>query len=210
MKLVENYNAIKQLITTGDLILFHGPGPESELIGKIEPPPFSHVAMVVKLPKYEKPLLWTSDEIAAITDVLGDKRQKGVHLLDLASVLKFCVHQPSKSGGQYSYTWRKLNYHKPPNFMNLLEQFMQHVDGTAFPSLAAMAVHFFAGSVGISTGAKSMCCSELITDTYVHLNLLPADTVIHSYSTGSYAEGQHLPLLDGATLDPEVAFNFND
>jgi hypothetical protein len=205
---VENYNSMKQLIATGDLILFHGPGPESELIEAIDHTPFSHVAMVVKLPRYDKPLLWTSDEIVTITDVLDDKRQKGVHLLDLASVLQFCNHKTAKSGARYTYTWRKLDYDKPKTFMQLLEKFMQHVDGTAFPSLEAMALHFFAGSLGISTGTKSMFCSELITDTFVHLNLLPPDTIINSYSPGSYADGQHVQLLNGATLSPEVAFTY--
>lgn len=205
---MENYNTIKQSFSTGDLILFHGPGPESELIEKIDHSQFSHVAMVVRLPKYDKPLLWTSDEIVTISDVLDDKRQKGVHLLDLASVLKFCHHKSTKSGAQYSYTWRKLNYNKPKNFMSLMEKFMQHVDGTAFPSLEAMALHFFAGSLGISTGTKSMFCSELITDTLVHLGLLPSDTIINSYSPGSYADGQHVQLLNGATFSPEVPFEY--
>ncbi len=54
-----------------------------------------------------------------------------------------------------------------------------------------------------------MFCRELITDTMVHLNLLPQDTVINSYSPGSYAGGQHLQLLDGASLAKEVNFNYN-
>ena len=207
---MENYNSINQLFSTGDLILFHGPGPESELIELIDHTPYSHVAMVVKLPKYDKPLLWTSDEIVTITGVLDEKRQKGVHLLDLASVLKFCNKKTTKSGAHYSYTWRQLNYSKPKNFMTLLENFMQSVDGTAFPSLEAMALHFFAGTLGISTGTKSMFCSELITDTFVHLNLLPADTIINSYSPGSYADGQHLQLLDGASLNEAVAFTYDE
>ncbi len=206
---VEKYKIIEQDLSTGDLILFHGPGPESELIEKIDHTPFSHVAMVVRLPKHDKPLLWTSDEIVSITDVLDDKREKGVHLLDLANVLKFCNQKTSKSGAHYSYTWRQLNYTKPENFMSLLEQFMQKVDGTAFPSIEAMALHFLAGKLGISTGTKSMFCSELITDTVVHLSLLPPDTIINSYSPGSYAEGQHLHLLHGAKLANEVAFTFD-
>ncbi len=203
---MNTYSSIVDDLSTGDLILFHGPGPESELIELIDHSPFSHVAMVVRLPKYEQPLLWTSDEIVTITDVLDGKREKGVHLLDLAKVLDFCNHKTAKNGKHYKYTWRKLDYDKPDDFMDLLTQFMKKTDGTAFPSLEAMALHFLAGKLGISTGTKSMFCSELITDTFVHLNLLPSDTIINSYSPGSYAENHDLKLLDGASLAQE--FNF--
>ena len=203
---MEKFKSIEEELSTGDLILFHGPGPESELIECIDHSPFSHVAMVVKLPEYDQALLWTSDEIVTITDVLDGKREKGVHLLDLAKVLDFCNHKTAKNGQHYKYTWRKLNYDKPENFMGLLMHFMHKIDGTAFPSLEAMALHFMAGKLGISTGNKSMFCSELITDTFVHLNLLPLNTVINSYSPGSYAENHDLKFLDGAVLAKEVSF----
>jgi hypothetical protein len=205
---MEKYQTIKNKLSTGDLILFHGPGPESELIEVIDHTQYSHVAMVVKLPNHEKPLLWTSDEITSITDELNNQRHKGVHLLDLADVLKFCHNKVSKSGKHYTFTWRQLDYQKPENFMNKLEKFLQHVDGTAFPSIEAMAFHFFEGRLGISSGTKSMFCSELVTDTYVHLDLLPADTIINSLSPGSYAQGQGLKLLNGAKLSVEIPFKF--
>lgn len=195
-------------MTVGDLILFHGPGPESQLIEKIDHTSFSHVAMVVRLPGVDSPLLWTSDEITSIVDVLDGQEKKGVHLLDLAAVLEFCKNKPSQTGAQYSFTWRPLIYKRPDDFLNRLAQFMQKVDGTAFPSLEAMALHFLAGKLGISTGSHSMFCSELITDTFVHLDLLPEDTVINSYSPGSYAAGQDLKLTSGAHLGPETPFSY--
>lgn len=205
---MQTYPSIKNKLTTGDLILFHGPGPESELIEVIDHTQYSHVAMVVKLPNHEKPLLWTSDEITSIADELNNQRHKGVHLLDLADVLKFCHKKVSCSGGRYTFTWRKLDYQKPDDFMGQLEKFMKKVDGTAFPSIEAMALHFFEGKLGISSGDKSMFCSELITDTYVNLGLLPANTVINSLSPGSYAQNQGLKLLNGAKLSDEIPFKF--
>lgn len=202
------YQSISANMKTGDLILFHGPGPESVLIEKIDHTPFSHVAMVIKLPGHQQPLLWTSDEITSIVDVIDHKEAKGVHLLDLADVLNFCAHKPSKTGAKYTFTWRQLMYQRPADFMSLLERFMKNVDGTAFPSLEAMALHFMAGKLGISSGTHSMFCSELITDTFVHLDLLPKDTIINSYSPGSYAEGQNLKLLLGAKMGPEIPFKY--
>ncbi len=203
-----NYNSIADNFQSGDLILFHGPGPESELIEVIDHTPFSHVAMVIRLDGYTKPLLWTSDEITTISDVLDGKKEKGVHLLDLGAVLKFCSTKTSRTGAHYKYCWRKLEYQKPADFMEKFEQFMHQVDGTAFPSLEAMALHFFAGKLGISTGTKTMFCSELATDTLVHLDLLPSDTIINSYSPGSYAAGQGLQLLHGARYGDEVDFSY--
>lgn len=203
-----DYNSIVDDFQTGDLILFGGPGPESIIIEAIDHTPFSHVAMVVRLVNHDKPLLWTSDEITTISDVLDGQEEKGVHLLDLAAVLKLCNTKTSRTGAHYKYCWRQLDYSRPADFMQKLEVYMQRVDGTAFPSLEAMALHFFAGKLGISTGKKSMFCSELVTDTLVNLDLLPQDTIINSYSPGSYAAGEGLKLLQDACYVGETFFSY--
>ena len=197
---------ISGVVDSGDVFLFHGPGLESEIIEDIDHTPFSHVALGVRLPGYEHPLLWTSDEITTLTDALDQGKHSGVHLLDAASVLKLCMQRHYKNGKHYRFAWRRLHADRDLDFMNALETFMRGIDGRAFPSLEEMALHFAEGKLGISTDTRTLFCSELATDTYINLGLLPADTLINSLSPGDFSSSSSLPLQQNAKLDKEVWF----
>ncbi len=204
-----NFADIRDRIHCGDVFLFHGPGVESEIIEDIDGTAFSHVALGIRLPGHERPLLWTSDEITTLTDVLDQGRHSGVHLLDAESVLKLCMQRQYKDGKHYRFAWRRLHADRDTDFMKALETFMRSVDGRAFPSLEEMALHFAEGKLDISTDTRTFFCSELAADTYVNLGLLPADTLINSLSPGDFSSSNSLPLQQNATLDKEVWFRLH-
>ncbi len=197
---------ISNTVDSGDVFLFHGPGLESEIIEDIDHTPFSHVALGVRLPGYEHPLLWTSDEITTLTDQLDHGKRAGVHLLEAKPVFELCMKRSYSNGKHYRFAWRQLHADRNARFLSALEHFMRDVDGRAFPSLEQMAAHFTEGKLDIATNTRTYYCSELATDTYVHLGLLPADTLINSLSPGDFSSSNHLPLRNGASLDPEIMF----
>ena len=204
------YSDIKDKIQTGDIFLFHGPGLESELIEVVDGTSFSHVAMGVRLPGHTEPLLWTSDEIVSLTDQIDQGKRGGVHLLDAKSVFEVCMERKYKNNKHYKFAWRSLeNVARDDAFMKLLETFMREVDGRAFPSLEEMVIHFIEGKLGIETNTRTFFCSELATDTYVHLELLPSDTIINSLSPGDFSSAHKLPLQKGAQLGNEVFFKLD-
>ncbi|WP_456446246.1 hypothetical protein [Thiolapillus sp.] len=200
------WSDISSTVESGDIFLFHGPGPESEIIEDIDGTAFSHVAMGVRLPGHEQPLLWTSDEITTLRDQIDHGERSGVHLLDARSVFELCMKRKYGKDQHYRFAWRRLHTQRNQTFMNALENFMRDLDGRAFPSLEQMALHFAEGKMDIGTNTRTFYCSELATDTYVHLNLLPADTLINSLSPGDFSSSFSLPLQDNASLDDEVWF----
>jgi hypothetical protein len=195
--------------STGDLILFHGFGIESEIIEFIDDSPYSHVAMVMKIPELsDQPLLWSSDEIPSINDYLNDGLHPGVHLMDLQSVLDLTSSRTNKKGEHYTYSWRKLNYSKLPSLMPTLEAFMRSVDGRSFPTLEGMALHYAEGKKGIRANQKTFFCSQLATNTYIHINIFPDTLIDNSVAPGDYGDTKSvkLPWQNNASLEPEVHF----
>ncbi|WP_456373909.1 hypothetical protein [Thiolapillus sp.] len=203
---MSSWTDISSKVDSGDVFLFHGPGAESEIIEDIDQTPFSHVALGVRLPGHDRPLLWTSDEITSLQDQIDHGERSGVHLLDAEAVLELCMKRKYSNGQHYRFAWRRLHANRDRSFMSSLESFMRDVDGRAFPSLEQMALHFAEGKMGISTNCRTFYCSELATATYVHLALLPADTLINSLSPGDFSSSNRLPLQNGARLDQEISF----
>ncbi len=203
------YEDISPFFETGDLLLFHGPGPLSRFIEDCENAPISHAATIIRLPNHDRPLLWTSDELKDIVDVLDGKKHEGVHLLDLQAVLNITSSRKFHDGQHYTYFWRKLNCDRNEAFMQSLDAFMKSVDDDAFPSLFNMFFHFAEGRLGIATQSKSFFCSELVTATYKSVGLLPADLLKNSLSPGDYYTGHGVDLQNGATLNApiEVAYH---
>jgi hypothetical protein len=203
---MSSWTDIGNNVNNGDVFLFHGPGAESEIIEDIDQTPFSHIALGIRLPGHDRTLLWTSDEITSLADQIDHGERSGVHLLDAEAVFKLCMKRKYKNGQHYRFAWRRLHADRNGRFMNKLENFMREVDGRAFPSLEQMALHFAEGKMDIGTNTRTFYCSELATDTYVHLSLLPGDTLINSLSPGDFSSSNPLPLQQGATLDKEVWF----
>lgn len=193
-------------VDNGDIFLFHGPGLESEIIEDIDKTAFSHVAMGIRLPGHDQPLLWTSDEITTLEDQIDHGERSGVHLLDAHAVFELCMKRKYENDRHYRFAWRRLHAQRDQDFMKTLENFMRDLDGRAFPSLEQMALHFAEGKMDIGTNTRTFYCSELITDTYVHLGLLPAGTLINSLSPGDFSSSYNLPLQKGASLDEEIWF----
>ncbi len=196
-------------LSTGDLILFHGFGIESEIIEFVDDSPYSHVAMVMKFPELSKqPLLWSSDEITTLKDFLNDGLHPGVHLMDLQSVLDLTASRTNKKGQHYTYSWRKLDYSKLPDLMPQLESFMRSVDGRAFPTLENMAKNYLEGKEGKRANQKTFFCSQLATNTYIHLGIFPETLIDNSVAPGDYGDKKSpkLPFAKDANLQPEVPF----
>lgn len=195
--------------STGDLILFHGFGIESEIIEFVDDSPYSHVAMVIKIPELSnKTLLWSSDEIPTLNDYLNDGLHAGVHLMDLQKVLDLTASRTNKKGEHYTYSWRKLEYNKSGDFMPTLETFMRSVDGRAFPTLENMAFNYAEGKLGKRANQKTFFCSQLATNTYIHVGIFPDTLIDNSVAPGDYGDNHSakLPFQNGASLAAEVHF----
>ena len=203
---------LKELISqfsTGDLILFKGFGIESEIIEFVDDSPYSHVAMVIEMSELsDKPLLWSSDEITSIDDHLNQGLHAGVHLMDLQSVMDLTASRTNKKGDHYTYSWRKLKYDKSGKFMKTLETFMRSIDGRAFPTLEGMALHYAEGKLGKRADQKTFFCSQLATNTYIHVGIFPEDLIDNSLAPGDYGDNHSakLPFQNDASLESEVNF----
>ena len=62
------YDEIRDTLMTGDIVLFHGLGWESDIIQVVELSQWTHVAMVVRAPEIDYPLIWESTPLQFIED----------------------------------------------------------------------------------------------------------------------------------------------
>lgn len=92
--------------------------------------------------------------------------------------------------------------------MPQLESFMRSVDRRSFPTLENMSKNYLDGKMGKRANQKTFFCSQLATNTYIHLEIFPDFLIDNSAAPGDYGDKKSpkLPFAKDASLEPEVHF----
>jgi hypothetical protein len=193
------------LTRTGDLWLFRGRSPADRAIQMTTNSPVNHVGMAVVLDDLP-PLMWHAELGRGLVDVWTGHHQRGVQLHDLGDAVRQWAHRY----GQRAWL-RQLDQPVTTAMEDALLRTIARLDGTPFPSTAALAGRWLVGRLPRLGGAsrelalESAYCAEVVALTYEAMGLLPQGRRASWYDPGSFWSGDELLLETGARLGGEIA-----
>jgi hypothetical protein len=191
-------DAAVELTRTGDIWLFRGRSAADQAIRTLTNAPVNHVGMAVVLDDLP-PLMWHAELGRGLVDVWSGSHHRGVQLHDLRGA----VERWSWEYGQQAWL-RQLETPVTREMEDVLLQTIAKLDGTPFPSTAALAGRWFRGRLRRPAPVETTYCAEVVASTYQSMGLLKGDRPANYYDPGSFWSGDHLELAGGARLGEEV------
>lgn len=186
------------LTRTGDLWLFRGNSTADHAIRLLTNAPVNHVGMAVVLADLP-PLMWHAELGKGLVDVWTGSHHRGVQLHDLRAAVE------QWTGRYQQIAWlRQLDAEITREMEDALLRTIARLDGTPFPSTAALAGRWLRGRVRRRASAELTYCAEVVAATYTAMGLLPDDRPPNFYDPGKFWSGDNLDLLRGARLGLEV------
>lgn len=180
-------------LQTGDLFFLKGKWKESRLIEMIEKSPWSHIAMVVRLPEFQEPLLWEATPLDDLEDVIMHKHKKGPQL----TLLTQRLHAMQSIS---NFAFRKLETERTPEMNAALLRFIGDVHEAAFPDDRTLLSEVLEGRANVKAPYDNFFCSELVAASYIAMGLLGDERVPNSYWPVDFAEPNQPALLGQAKL----------
>ena len=197
-----------ELTRTGDIWVFRGTGRADRAIRGLTNAPVNHVGMAVALDDLP-PLMWHAELGRSLPDMWTGKRQRGVQLHDLRAA----VLQWGQRYGQRGWV-RQLSGELTREHEDGLLRAIARLDGTPFPSTAALAGRWLRGRVPQLRHAAdadvddasltTAYCAEVVALTFVEMGLLPDDRRPSWYDPGRFWSGDDLELAPGFALGGEI------
>jgi hypothetical protein len=214
-----------ELARTGDIWVFRGTSGADRAIRGLTNAPVNHVGMAVALDDLP-PLMWHAELGRSLPDMWTGQRQRGVQLHDLQAA----VLQWGQRYGQRGWV-RQLSGDLTREHEDGLLRAIARLDGTPFPSTAALAGRWLRGRVpqlrhGHRRGARSgdtdggggrdsdgerdsaaletAYCAEVVAVTFNEMGLLADDHRPSWYDPGRFWSGDDLALADGFALGGEI------
>ena len=191
-------DAAVDLTRTGDLWLFRGRSAADHAIQVLTNAPVNHVGMAIVLDDLP-PLMWHAELGKGLQDVWTGTHQRGVQLHDLRAA----VEQWTGRYGQHAWL-RQLDVTVTAEMEDAVLRTVARLDGTPFPSTAALAGRWARGRVRRAAGAGLTYCAEVVAATYAAMGLLDDSRPTNYYDPGTFWSGDDLDLLAGATLGAEI------
>lgn len=183
---------------TGDLWLFRGRSTADHAIRAVTNSPVNHVAMAVVLDDLP-PLLWHAELGRGLLDVWAGKHHRGVQLHDARAAVEQWVHRY----GQRPWL-RQLQATVTREQEDALLETVARLDGTPFPSTAAMAGRWVRGRFRRAAPVEFTYCAEVVAATYQAMGLLDSTLPPNYYDPGKFWSGDEMVLLDDAVLGEEI------
>jgi len=183
---------------TGDLWLFRGDSVADHAIRALTNAPVNHVGMAVVLDDLP-PLMWHAELGKGLLDVWTGTHQRGVQLHDLRAAVVQWVDRYGQTG------WiRQLSSDITPAMEDAVLTTIARMNGTPFPSTAALVGRVARGKLRRHASAELAFCAEVVAATYGAMGLLDPDRPANYYDPGKFWSGDDLELLGRATLGNEI------
>jgi hypothetical protein len=193
------YKTARPNLGTGDLIFLHGTSDAGVMIENIEKtldwPPYSHVGMVIKdgtnLYFWDAPGGGDCFPDPYFDDPDNRIYGKQVHTGCRVSVLDDLLAYYSTKTDAGGFWIRPLASGVSPAQFTAMRIFINRVDGLLFPAgvgpgdpaATGLGESYVAGQTGSSILWGNYFCSQLVTDTYMHMGLVEMD----DYPPNGYA-----------------------
>src|SRR3954453_4389764 len=168
---------------SGDLWLFRGSTAADRAIQLSTNSPVNHVGMAVVLDDLP-PLMWHAELGRSLPDVWSGAHQRGVQLHDLGDAVRQWVHRY----GQRAWL-RQLDQPVTVEMEDALLRTIARLDGTPFPSTAALAGRWVRGRGRRSAAAETTYGAEVVAATYAAMGLLDDRRPTNYYDPGMFWSG---------------------
>ncbi len=194
-----------ELTRTGDIWLFRGHSVADRAIRITTNSPVNHVGMSVVLDDLPA-LIWHAELGRSLPDMWSGVERRGVQLHNLRDAVLVWAHRY----GQQAWL-RQLNRPATREMEDSLLRTIARLDGTPFPSTAALAGRWLRGRVCLPRRRvavhelESAYCAEIVATTYQSMGLLSQHRSPNWYDPGSFWSGDGLRLSDGYELGGEIA-----
>ena len=186
---------------TGDILLFEGRRPELRLMQKVQRSRWSHVGMLIRIPETGELVVWESEPMGSVENVLTEERKSGPQGVPFRSRVLSSLEE----GVQAAFGYRRLEPPLTDEHHDRLRKFALSVYDLPFPKMPVFLHELFLGRLKIQPKKiKHFFCSQLVAQTYIVLGLLPDDVPINDAWPGHFDDGnladQH--LREGIRLSP--------
>jgi hypothetical protein len=195
---VLSLDAAVDLTRTGDLWLFRGRSAADQAIRAVTNAPVNHVGMAVVLDDLP-PLMWHAELGKGLLDLWSGSHHRGVQLHDLRAAVEVWSHR------YHQQAWlRQLESPVTREMEDALLRTVGRMDGTPFPSTAALAGRWLRGRLRQPAPVEYTYCAEVVASTLQAMGLLGSDRPSNYYDPGTFWSGDHLELIGGARLGAEI------
>lgn len=196
------YEDIREILKTGDIVLFSGKGGISHGIKLVTNSKWSHVGMVLRLPDSKAAFLWESTTLSNLKDAIDGKAKRGVQLVLLSDRLQ-------KYDGEAAIR-RLQNYEVEINeYKNLMELREKLRNRPYEKDKLELIKAAYDGPLGHNEeDLSSLFCSELVAEAYQEVGLLqkpPSGLPSNEFTPKDFAEKRGLVLESGASLGQEIS-----
>ena len=158
---------------TGDVLLFEGKRPELRLVQKVGHSRWNHVAMLVRLPDTGELIIWESEPMGAVEEIVTHEHKSGPQAVPFRSRVLTSLRE----GVTAAFGYRRLDPPLHDEHHERLIAFVLSVYDLPFPRGPVILHDVLLGRLGIQRKkSKRFFCSELLVQTYAKLGLL-LDTV---------------------------------
>ena len=182
---------------TGDVWLFRGRSAADQAIRTLTNAPVNHVGMAVVIDDLP-PLMWHAELGRSLLDVWSGTHHRGVQLHDLREAVERWVTHYEQDAW-----FRQLDPEATKPQEDAVLRTIARLDGTPFPSTAALAGRWARGRVRRPAPVESTYCAEVVAATYQAMGLLGDERPTNYYDPGRFWSGDDLELR-GATLGEEI------
>ncbi|QDU32582.1 hypothetical protein KS4_06160 [Poriferisphaera corsica] len=190
-----NYSVIRDVLRTGDLVLFSGKGGMSAGIKWGTMSQWSHVGMVVRLDGFDFVGLWESTTLSDVADVESGEKRKGVQLVALRERL-------NRYQGEVAIR-RLEGIEIGEKELAGLMAFKGEMNGRGYESnLFELVRSAYDGPMGRNEeDLSSVFCSELVAEAYQRMGLLGEEKASNEYTPADFGQDRFLTLLAGRLSD---------
>ena len=182
---------------TGDVWLFRGRSAADQAIRTLTNAPVNHVGMAVVIDDLP-PLMWHAELGKSLLDVWSGTHHRGVQLHDLRDA----VDRWTTTYEQQAW-FRQLEPEATRPMEDAVLRTIARLDGTPFPSTAALAGRWARGRLRREAPVESTYCAEVVAATYQAMGLLGDERPTNYYDPGRFWSGDDLELR-GARLGEEI------
>ncbi len=190
------FEEIKDTLKTGDIVLFSGQYKMSKVVEELEESKWSHVAMVMRLPEYDFPLLYEATALTNLPNLLDGSHKTGPKIVNMLERLE-TYGDDLKPYKPPLYAVRRLEKPLPDTAIPILKDILKELSGLPNPNDWNMIFGTLLGRyLHIKTPMTSITCSGFMALTYESLGLLKSKRPINGFVPKDFSTDGKLDLID--------------